>query len=263
MIVLGAMDGVLASLGAGAYQYDHVTTSLGSSGACRIAAQGPLIDQTDQRIWSYPLTQDLWIRGGATNNGGLVTQWLAENFSNRTGSGESAFQEILAAASQIRPGANGLLFLPYLFGERAPIYDERARGVFFGLHSGHFRGHFARAGLEGILYGLYSIYELLEASTKKVQEIRATGGYLQSKLMLQMQADIFGKTIIVPSEYEGSVIGAAALAQKALGQINSFQALDDVFKIKTSYTPDEFTHETYRENYSLFKKLYERLAPIF
>jgi len=262
-IVLGAMDGVLASLGVGAYQFDQVTTSLGSSGACRIAAHGPLIDQADQRIWSYPLTQDLWICGGATNNGGLVTQWLAKNFSNKGGSAESAYYEMLAAASQISPGANGLLFLPYLFGERAPIYNEKARGVFFGLHSGHHRGHFARAGLEGILYGLYSIYEILEGYTENLQEIRATGGYLQSQMMLQMQADIFGKTILVPSEFEGSVIGAAALAQKALGQINSFQALEDDFKIKARYNPDETKHESYRENYSRFKKLYERLAPIF
>jgi gluconokinase len=262
-IVLGAMDGILASLGVGAYRQGQVTTSLGSSGACRMAANAPLIEQGDPRLWSYPLTQNIWIQGGAMNNGGLVTRWLTENFSRSRKTSEEAYCEMLEAASKITPGADGLLFLPYLFGERAPIYNEKARGVYFGLHNGHQREHFARAGLEGILYALYSIFEILQASQGKVQEIRATGGYVQSELMLQLQADIFGQPIHVPTEQEGSVIGAAALALLAMGKISNFDALEKFFKIKERYIPNKASHGIYQQNYTRFKTLYDLLKPIF
>lgn len=262
-IVLGAMDGVLACLGVGAYRPGQMTTSLGSSGACRIATPSPQIAQADHRIWSYPLTEDLWISGGAMNNGGLVTEWLVENFSTSRESTEEAFTEMLLAASKIKPGADGLLFLPYLFGERAPIYNEQARGVYFGLHNRHHRGHFARAGLEGILFALYSIYDILQASSGKVIEIRAAGGYLQSDLMLQIQADIFGQPILIPSEHEGSVIGAAALAQKAMGIIPGFDALDEHFTIQKEFKPDHAAHSIYQDCFARYKKLYECLSPVF
>lgn len=197
------------------------------------------------------------------NNGGLVTQWLAENFSQKRDSSEKAFREMLTTASQIEPGADGLLFLPYLFGERAPIYNESARGVYFGLHSRHRRGHFARAGLEGILYALYSIYEILQASANKINGIRATGGYLQSQLMLQIQADIFGKTILIPSEREGSLIGAAALAWLSLGKIDSFEDLAEFFTIENQFNPNSSSHKIYMENYPRYKGIYRQLAPIF
>lgn len=262
-IVLGAMDGILASLGAGAYNPGQVTTSIGSSGACRIVANSPLVDKEELRIWSYPLVSDIWVRGGAMNNGGLVTQWLVENFSQSRTSEEEAYREMFTITSNISPGAEGLLFLPYLFGERAPIYNERARGVFFGLHNTHERGHFARAGLEGILFALFSIYEILRSSENRSGEIRATGGYLQSPLMLQMQADIFGQPILVPPEGEGSIIGAAALAQLALGEISSFNALEDKFMAKEEILPNLATHEKYQSIYPRFKELYERLATLF
>ncbi len=262
-LVLGAMDGVLASLGAGAFRPGQVTTSLGSSGACRIAAERPLIDPQEWRIWSYPLTQSFWVRGGAMNNGGLVTQWLAENFSQSREASTQGYQEMFAAAEKQPPGASGLIFLPYLFGERAPIYDERARGVFFGLHSGHHRGHFARAGLEGIFYALFAIFEILQASQKDVGELRGTGGYVQSDLMLQIQADIFGQPILIPSEHEGSVIGAAALAQKALGKIADFHELEGLLTIQTQFTPNEKARHCYQEQFSRFKSLYENLKPLF
>jgi gluconokinase len=264
-VVLGAMDGVLASLGVGAYQPGQVTTTLGSSGACRItSAKAPLIgEQGDQRIWSYPLIKNIWIHGGAMNNGGLVTNWLTKNFSRNRTTSRKAFQEILETAGKICPGSDGLLFLPYLFGERAPIYDEHARGVYFGLHSEHSRGYFARAGFEGILYALYSIYEILRPSVDHVVDIWASGGYIQSDLMLQIQADIFGQSIRIPSERESSVIGAAALGFLALGIITKFDELGEYFSIENQFIPNEASHRIYKENYLRFKALYESLAPLF
>jgi gluconokinase len=262
-IVLGAMDGVLSTLGVGAIKPGQVTTTMGSSGACRIATRTPLIDQEDMRIWSYPLDESIWIRGGATNNGGLVTQWLVENFSQGGVSNQDNFQKLFAQAAKIEPGADGLIFLPYLFGERAPIYNEAARGVFFGLHNGHQRGHFVRAGLEGILLAFYSIFELITRDMSYKIEMRATGGYVRSELMLQMQADIFGIPINIPSDFEGSVIGAAILAYKSLGYVKTYDDLLKHIIIAKQYCPDEQKHLRYQGIFTRFKALYQQLQPLF
>jgi gluconokinase len=261
-VVLGANDGVLSSLGAGAFKNGQVTTMIGSSGACRIAADSPLTGSNPLVTWSYPLDEAVWIRGGAMNSGGLVTQWLVENFSQRRTTDAAAYEDLFAVAAEQPPGAEGLIFLPYLFGERAPIFDEQARGVFFGLNSGHGNGHFARAGLEGILFALYSIFEVIRTPGDDV-EVRATGGYLRSALMLQIQADIFGVPIRVPDNLEGSAIGAATLAMKALGKIESWDEIAPLLPITRSYLPDENKHWHYQSVFKQFKALYAALRPVF
>ncbi len=261
-VVVGAMDGVLSSLGAGAYRPGQVTTMIGSSGACRIAAKTPLTSCHARKIWSYPLDDDIWIRGGAMNSGGVVTHWLAENFISQQIVGESAYAEIFQSAASVPAGAEGLVFLPYLFGERAPIYNEKARGVFFGIASHHNKNHFVRAGLEGIIYALYSIFESLQISSGEV-EVRATGGYLQSALMLQIQADIFGIPILVPAEYEGSIIGAAIVGFKALGWIDTYDDISSLIKIESRYLPDPKNMLVYRRGFETFKAIYQHLQPLF
>ena len=215
-VILGATDGVLSSLGAGAFELGQVTSMIGTSGACRMAASQPDLSDPRQRLWSYPLTDKIWIRGGAMTNGGLVTQWFAENFFKEE---SDPLASMLNEAAKVEPGAGGVIFLPYLYGERSPIYDEHARGVFFGLHGSHTRAHMARAALEGVIFALATIFELLRDSVDQVKEVRATGGYVRSPLSLQIQADIFNFPISVPENYEGSSIGAAALAYLALGQV--------------------------------------------
>ncbi len=261
-IVLGAIDGVLSSLGAGAFKPGQVTTMIGSSGACRIAAKSALTKGDPLMTWSYPLDEGIWIRGGAMNNGGLVTQWLVENFSSQRTVENAAYKDLFTAAVSVVPGAEGLIFLPYLFGERAPIYDERARGVYFGLTSSHHRGHFARAGLEGILFAMYSIFEIIKSDGEDV-EVRATGGYLRSELMLQMQADIFGVPIRIPENFEGSSIGAAALGLKALGLIKSYDEITSLIPISKTYLPDPENHRIYQEIFIHFRELYTHLKPMF
>ena len=262
-IVVGAIDGVLSSLGAGAFKPGQVTTMIGSSGACRIAASTPLTGSATRQTWSYPLDDQTWIRGGAMNSGGLVTEWLVKNFSESRNTNPEAYGELFHSAAQVAAGAEGLIFLPYLFGERAPIFDEHARGVFFGLHSSHQRSHMARAGLEGILMALYSIYNIIQPDNDAEIEIRASGGYLQSELMLQIQADIFGKPILIPANFEGSIIGAAALALKSLGNIDSYDAISEEIRIEKEIHPDHQNHRVYQHKFEHFKTLYQQLKPLF
>ncbi len=262
-VTLGAIDGVLSSLGAGAYKPGQVTTMLGSSGACRVASKSPLTNPESYGIWSYPLEEEIWICGGAMNSGGLVTKWLVDNFSNSQTADEKSFDTLFEQAQDVSIGADNLLFLPFLFGERAPIYNENARGVYFGLHSKHTIHHMARAGLEGILFVLYSIFKQLQINQTKEIEIRATGGYIRSELMLQIQADMFGLPILVPANYEGSIIGAAALALKSLSHINDYDHFFTHKTIETEYLPNPINHKQYQKEFLRFQKLYSALDPLF
>lgn len=262
-LVLGATDGVLSSLGAGAFNPGQATTMIGSSGACRIAADSPLLGKEAESIWSYPLDENTWIRGGAMNSGGLVTQWLVESFIEPSENINDRYDQLFSKAESTPPGADGLIFLPYLFGERAPIYDENARGVFYGIHSNSSTAHFCRAGLEGILFAIYSIFELINEESGGNIEVRATGGYLRSREMLQIQSDIFGLELNIPHELEGSTIGAAMLGFKALGEIQSYDELAGYIKIKTKICPDELNLEFYQKRFEKFKQLYKSLKPVF
>ena len=263
-VILGATDGVLSSLGAGAYKPGQVTTMIGSSGACRIAADSPLSGQKQPLTWSYPLDEEIWIHGGAMNSGGLVTDWLAKLLFHRESlSSEQAFEEMLNQAQDVEAGSEGLIFLPYIFGERAPIWNEHARGVYFGLHGSHHQGHFARATIEGILFALYSIYKVIISDTKEDIEIRATGGYTRSALMMQAQADIFGMPIGVQKNYEGSSIGAAILGLKACGIINNYDEVSTLIDIDKVFAPDNERSSIYNELFSKFKDIYQQLLPLF
>ncbi len=262
-IVLGATDGVLSSLGAGAFNSGQVTTMIGSSGACRIAADSPLISDEENVIWSYPLDDGIWIRGGAMNSGGLVTQWAAKNFyPDQDKDIDNSLRIMLECASKINPGADGLTFLPYLFGERAPIWNEHARGVFFGIHNMHQTGHFARATVEGVLCALYSIFNIIRAEYAGEIEIRASGGYLQSELMLQIQADMFGHPVGVTADLEGSSIGAAALAYKAIGKYISYSVVGNCIPIVKTYQPNVGNYSIYQEQIKRFKSIYTQLKPL-
>lgn len=262
-IVLGATDGVLSSLGAGAFKPGQVTTMIGSSGACRIASTSPLAGEQKITTWSYPLDSEIWIRGGAMNSGGLVTDWFANNFYTDLDSSKAdAFEKMMNAAKDVPPGSEGLLFLPYIFGERAPIWNENARGVYFGIHHQHRREYFARATIEGILLALHSVFKCICDKDVGDLEIRATGGYVRSPLMLQVQADIFGQPVKVPDNYEGSSIGAAILALKAMGEITDYEDVTGNIKIQSVIQPTTEGLDAYRGLSEHFRRVYEQIKTL-
>src|ERR1035437_9871851 len=186
-IILGSGDGMLANLGSGVLEPGQVATTIGSSGACRTMSTQPVLDDL-MRVWSYPLIDNLWVIGGANNSGGLIVNWFQKKFMPDLDNNDKSW---IQAAEAVPAGSGGLIFLPYLFGERAPIWNESVRGAFIGIDNCHTTNHLARAVLEGTIFALYDIYRVLCEHIDSVQEIRISGGYTQSPLWLTIQASMF------------------------------------------------------------------------
>lgn len=154
-------------------------------------------------------------------------RWLRDNFPQlHAGLGANdPYSALAALAEQVPPGAQGLLFHPYLAGERAPLWNADARASFIGLHFGHGPAHLVRAVMEGVLFNLAMILDVLEElAGGPVDEIIAGGGFARSPFWLQMAADLFGRPLAVADNPESTAQGAALLALKALGQAPSLAA---------------------------------------
>ena len=169
----------------------------------------------------------------------------------------------LNGVSSVPPGSEGLIFLPYLFGERAPIWDADAKAVFFGIRAIHGPHHFLRSVIEGISFSLYQIGLSIEATIGPINKIYASGGFIQSELWLQLLSDIFNKEISVTNAADASAIGAAIMGWHALGRIDDLQERPKNIDLFKTYEPDEKRHQIYMKNFSVFARLYEKLKEEF
>jgi gluconokinase len=256
--IIGGSDGCLANLGSGALLPGETALTIGTSGAVRMTAAKPEYDPKE-RTFNYILTEQLYVAGGATNNGGNAVQWYIEHFLGEKGD-TAAW---VAKADSVAPGCEGLVFLPYLLGERAPVWNADARGMFFGIRSIHEQRHFMRSVLEGISYSLYQIGTSLEETIGPIQHIYASGGFTRSATWLQMIADVFLKKVYVTGVADASAIGACIMGFYALGVAGTDVAgADSLIRVKDVYEPDEARHRIYQENFMVFSVLYDRLKDL-
>lgn len=159
-------------------------------------------------------------------------------------------------ASRVKPGADGLIFHPYLAGERAPLWNANARGSFFGLTLSHQKEHMIRAALEGVLYNLYTVYlALVEVMNETPNTIKATGGFAKSEVWRQMMADIFDTDVIVPESYESSCLGACVLGLKALGDIEDYSIIENMVGTTYAHQPNQDTVNMYQQLVTIFINL--------
>jgi gluconokinase len=255
--VIGAADGQLANLGSGAISPGEVAISAGTSGAIRQMINGFEVDG-NQETFCYAFTRDLSIIGGPTNNGGIALQWLKELIEY-----EGSFDELTAEAERVAPGAEGLLFLPYINGERAPIWNQEAKGNFFGLTITHRKEHLVRAVLEGITYNLYHIGKALERQAGEPKKIFVNGGLARSPLWVQMLADVFGKEVYLSESHHSAAWGAAWTALVAIGKVDSFEEIKQNIPIEAIIKPNERNHEIYVEAFEKYEKIARDLAKYF
>jgi gluconokinase len=259
--VIGGSDGCLANLGTGAVRRGDTALTIGTSGAIRMTTSAPEVDR-QERIFSYILTDDQYVCGGATNNGGNVLQWYAGQVLGRKGGDAGELDRLVAEADAVPPGSEGLVFLPYLLGERAPVWDANAKGVFFGIRSIHDQRHFLRAVLEGVSFSLRQIGASLEETIGPIQHIYASGGFTHSKSWLQLIADIFQKKVSVTGSADASAIGAAQMGFYALGILPGLDAAASLVKVVSTHEPDGSRYAAYQKNYHIFTELYSRLKDL-
>ncbi|WP_189031596.1 gluconokinase [Paenibacillus albidus] len=258
--VIGASDGVLSNLGVGAIKPGVVAATIGTSGAIRTVVDRPLVDPKG-RIFCYALTEKLWVIGGPVNNGGMLFRWVRDEFAaseveTAKRLGIDPYEVLTRIAEQVPPGSNGLLFHPYLNGERAPLWNPDARGSFFGLSMNHHKEHMIRSVLEGIIFNMYTVLLAMEEIIGRPSQILATGGFARSSLWRQMMADIFDQETIVPESFESSCLGAVVLGLYATGETASLDIVFEMIGSTHKHTPMD-------EHAAIYKKLLPIYISVF
>ena len=243
-LIVGAADGPLANLGVGAVAPGVAACSIGTSGALRLMVQRPAVDRA-RSLFCYALTPGRWVVGGAISNGGVVLQWAGAALAPDLGPHAEA--ELVALAEDVAPGSEGLMMLPYLLSERAPLWGAHAQGAYVGLARHHRRGHLVRAALEGVCLQLALVLASMRDAGDDVREVRATGGFARSALWRQILADVFDTAIGFTSAHEGSAFGAALLGMEALGLVESIDVAARLIHIDEVVAPDPAAAAVYAE----------------
>jgi gluconokinase len=234
-LVIGGGDGPLANLGLGAVEPGVAACSIGTSGALRLMVERPTVDR-DRRLFCYALTPGRWVVGGAISNGGVILQWVGEALAPDLG--EHAEAELVALAEDAPAGSDGLIMLPYLLSERAPLWRAAARGAYVGLTRHHGRAHLIRAALEGVCQQLGLVLASMCDAGNEVREVRATGGFARSALWRQILADVLDRPVGFAAGHEGSAFGAALLGMEALGLVESIDRAAALVAIDEVVEPD-------------------------
>ncbi|HBQ64592.1 MAG TPA: carbohydrate kinase, partial [Clostridiales bacterium] len=210
-VVAGGLDAACGTLGAGVVREGQTQEQGGQSGGMSICVAEPRGHR--KLILGYHVVPHRWLLQGGTTGGGGSMKWLKQTI----GQTDESFEDLDLQAGSIPPGSDGLLFLPYLAGERSPLWNENASGVFFGLSYDKPRGHLVRAVLEGVAYSLRHNLETAREAGVGAMELRAMGGSANSRLWTQIKADVTGKPIAVPSSDTATTLGAALLAGVGTG----------------------------------------------
>lgn len=248
--IIGATDGCCANLGSLAIAPGTAALTIGTSGAVRVTGSKPVYN-FGSMTFNYLLDAKTFISGGAVNNGGIAVNWLLGNFLNITGISAKDYDNLFDEISRIPAGSDGLVFLPYLYGERAPLWDAGASGAYLNVKPVHTQAHFLRAGLEGICFALNDVLQTLEASTQ-INQLNVSGGFVSSGVWMQLLADITGKTLVMLQLEDASAIGAVYLAMQVLHPGTDLSAPARFSVVE----PDMRNHQVYAKTFPIFKQLY-------
>lgn len=262
--VLGGSDGCLSNLGVGAVEAKSVAITIGTSAAVRMVTEKPYLD-TDQRTFCYVLDENHYVVGGAINNGGVVLDWAKKEFFHPDTAlpTEKGYGAMMQLIDSVPAGSEGLLFHPYLNGERAPLWQGEARGSFFGLHLMHEEKHFLRAILEGICLNIYDVLQEITEQAGTPDKIIATGGFSQSEVWRQLLTDVLQQEIYMPESFESSCLGAAVIGLKSAGVIDDIYAVKQMIGSEHQHQPHQEASVVYKEIFPFYRKLSRQFAGDF
>jgi xylulokinase len=258
-VVAGAGDQAGGAVGMGIVRPGSVSATIGTSGVVFAATNHPAMDaQGRVHTFCHAIPQQ-WHVMGVTQAAGLSLRW----FRDLLGSGVS-YDGLTGEAGEVPTGSAGVLWAPYLMGERTPHLDPKARGALVGFTASHTRGHVVRAILEGVAFSLKDTFTLFEAIQVPVSSIRLGGGGARSELWRQIQADVFGHEVEIVEAEEGAAYGAALLAGVGAKHWNSVEeACAAAVHVAERVSPDRRAAETLKKQYLLYRELYVALKPLF
>lgn len=265
-VVAGGLDAACGTLGAGVTLPGETQEQGGQAGGMSICVDHARAHP--QLILSNHVVPGMYLLQGGTVGGGGTLKWFKEQLGTyeeemEEASGRSAFEMFSEMAAQIAPGSDGLVFLPYMAGERSPIWDVNAKGVFYGLSYAKTKGHLIRSIMEGCAYALHHNLETAEEAGVSVSVLNSMGGAANSEVWTQIKADVTGKPIQVPASDTATALGAAILAGVGIGVYSDFQqAVEQTIQIKRIHYPNQDNYHTYQIGYRLYRELYERLKDL-
>ena len=260
-VIGGGADNAAGAVGSGVVVPGRVQSSIGTSGALVTPVRRPRIDRRMRLHTFCHSVPDLWYLMGVVLSAGNSLRWLRDIL---TEGGEVPYDLLTNEAAAVTPGSDGLLFLPYLTGERTPHNDSNARGVFFGLHLGHTRAHLVRAVMEGVTFALRDSLELMRTMVDEIPQVRAIGGGARNPLWRQMQADIFGTPVLSLGDAGGLAYGAAIMAAVGAGVFDSIEeAADRWVSVTETRDPNARSVSLYDELYERYRELYPSLKSQF
>ena len=262
-VVAGGLDAACGTLGAGVIHAGETQEQGGQAGGMSICIDSYKADP--RLILSCHVVPDKWLLQGGTTGGGGAMRWLEKEFGafereegRRTG--KSSLDLFNEEAGNVAPGSDGLIFLPYMAGERSPLWNPYAKGVYYGMDFGKTKGHFIRAAMEGVAMSLRHNLEVAAEAGASVDVLRAMGGSANSLLWTQIKSDVTGKPVIVPSSDTATTLGAAILAGVGVGIYENFEeAVKLTVENKRYHVPNQEDRKIYDRNYRKYLSLYEHL----
>ncbi|OGF49867.1 MAG: xylulokinase [Candidatus Firestonebacteria bacterium RIFOXYA2_FULL_40_8] len=265
----GGGDQSASAIGCGIVETGIISVTIGTSGVVFAFSDKIKLDKQGRIHTFCHAVNGKWHTMGVMLSAGGSLKWFKDNLCKEeialaAKKKVDPYDIILKDLDKIPPGSDGLIFLPYLSGERSPYADPYARGVFLGLGLAHTKKHMAKAVLEGVTFGLRDTVEIMRALKIPIKEIRVTGGGARSKLWLQMLADIFGQEVVTVNVTEGGALGVALLAGVGAGIYPDISAVcKKIITTKKGAKPNKKNVKIYNRYYKLYEKTYVNLRDEF
>ncbi len=259
-LLSGLYDGGAMILGMGGSGGVDAICNLGTTAMLRKCSPRPVLDRLEERrLQTYSLLPGRWAIGGSLNNAGVALKWFRDNFAP-----DRSYNELVRAAGEVEPGSQGLLFLPFLTGERDPRMGNFSSGVFFGLKERHKREHLTRAVMEGVAYGLGLILKTMEERDMDVNKIIIGGSGSKGPLWSQIIADVLEVPVQKSLTEDATLIGGAMLAYRVSGTYSDLEeASRKMVEGGEAFTPRERYYRRYREGQRFFEKVLQKIGPLF
>ena len=259
-VILSTYDAICAFFGSGVSQEGEGCDVSGTVSSLRVLSRNKP-DMVNTSIFTqYEPTNNIYIVGGSNNLGGGLIEWTKQCFYQDE---KYPYEVMEKEATESLPGARGIIFLPYLLGERAPLWNNNARGAFFGLERFHNRKDFVRAIFESAGFSIRHLMEAIESQNIQVSGVRFSGGLSRIKFIAQLKADILGKEVHLIDEFETTSLGAFFLTGLSTGLFTSAEETAGMVKVREVILPDPERHKIYSQFYEMYKEMYETLKPMY